>query len=180
MSRLCIITLLILLLCRGKESESEVTQLCPTLCNPMDCSPPGSSMGFSRQEHWSGCHRLLRILLLYVCPVDPTVWERYSSAPLYGATSVGNQAFRDVGICFGTLCCSFAVGLQSHHHHSVLIIATNGFMFGRASGFSLSFFSKVVLTIHGCLYFNIHLRIILSTHTHTQYLLRFRLGFHWI
>ena len=31
-----------------------VTQSCPTLCDPMDCSPPGSSMGFSRQEHWSG------------------------------------------------------------------------------------------------------------------------------
>ena len=25
-----------------KESESEVTQPCPTLCNPMDCSLPGS------------------------------------------------------------------------------------------------------------------------------------------
>ena len=32
-----------------------VTQLCPTLCNPMDCSPPGSSVhGFSRQEYWNG------------------------------------------------------------------------------------------------------------------------------
>ena len=30
-------------------------QTCPTLCDPMDCSPPGSlSMGFSRQEYWSG------------------------------------------------------------------------------------------------------------------------------
>ena len=27
---------------RGKK-ESEVTQLCPTLCNPMHCSLPGSS-----------------------------------------------------------------------------------------------------------------------------------------
>ena len=37
------------------KSESEVSQSCPTLCNPMDCSPPGSSaMGFSRQEYWSG------------------------------------------------------------------------------------------------------------------------------
>ena len=27
-----------------------VTQSCPTLCDPMDCSLPG---GFSRQEHWS-------------------------------------------------------------------------------------------------------------------------------
>ena len=26
------------------ESESEVRQLCPTLCNPMDCSLPGSSI----------------------------------------------------------------------------------------------------------------------------------------
>ena len=26
------------------ESESEVAQVCPTLCNPMDCSPPGSSV----------------------------------------------------------------------------------------------------------------------------------------
>ena len=30
-------------------------QLCLTLCNPIDGSPPGSSvLGFSRQEHWSG------------------------------------------------------------------------------------------------------------------------------
>ena len=26
------------------ESESEVTQSCPTLSDPMDCSPPGSSV----------------------------------------------------------------------------------------------------------------------------------------
>ena len=26
------------------ESDSEVTQSCPTLCNPMDCSLPGSSV----------------------------------------------------------------------------------------------------------------------------------------
>ena len=32
-----------------------VTQLCPTLCHPMDYSPPGPLvMGFSRQEYWSG------------------------------------------------------------------------------------------------------------------------------
>ena len=30
-------------------------QLCPTLCDPIDGSPPGSpSLGFSRQEHWTG------------------------------------------------------------------------------------------------------------------------------
>ena len=31
-------------------------QLCPTLCDPMDCvaHPVPLSMGFSRQEYWSG------------------------------------------------------------------------------------------------------------------------------
>ena len=36
-------------------------QSCPTLCDPIDGSPPGEwagenppSLGFSRQEHWSG------------------------------------------------------------------------------------------------------------------------------
>ena len=32
-----------------------VAQLCPTLCDPLDCNLPGSLfMGFSRQEYWSG------------------------------------------------------------------------------------------------------------------------------
>ena len=33
-----------LLQCMKVESESEVAQLCPTLSDPMDCSPPGSSI----------------------------------------------------------------------------------------------------------------------------------------
>ena len=44
-----------LLQCGKVKSESEVAQSCPTLSNPMDYSPPGPpSMGFSRQEYWSG------------------------------------------------------------------------------------------------------------------------------
>ena len=43
-----------LLQCMKVKSESEVAQLCLTLHDPMDCSLPGSSMGFSRQEYWSG------------------------------------------------------------------------------------------------------------------------------
>ena len=44
-----------LLQCMKVKSESEVAQLCLTLSNPMDYSPPGPpSMGFSRQEYWSG------------------------------------------------------------------------------------------------------------------------------
>ena len=50
------------------ESESEVAQLCPTLHNPMDCSPPGSSVHFPGKGIFRdfpgkntgvGCHRLL-------------------------------------------------------------------------------------------------------------------------
>ena len=44
-----------LLQCMKVKSESEVAQSCPTLRNPMDIAyqaPP--SMGFSRQEYWSG------------------------------------------------------------------------------------------------------------------------------
>ena len=33
-----------LLQCMKVRSESEVAQSCPTLSNPMDCSPPGSSI----------------------------------------------------------------------------------------------------------------------------------------
>ena len=41
--------------CLAHESFGLVAQLCLTLCNPMDCRLPGSSiMGFSRQEYWSG------------------------------------------------------------------------------------------------------------------------------
>ena len=32
-----------------------VTQLCPALCDAMDCNPPGSSVhGILQQEYWSG------------------------------------------------------------------------------------------------------------------------------
>ena len=38
-----------LLQCRKVKSESEVTQSCPTLSDPMDCSLPGSSVHGSFQ-----------------------------------------------------------------------------------------------------------------------------------
>ena len=32
-----------------------LTLSCPTLCDSLDCNPPGSSVhGFFRQEYWSG------------------------------------------------------------------------------------------------------------------------------
>ena len=44
------------------KSESEVAQSCPTLSDPMDCSPPGPSVpGDSPGKHTAvGCHALLQ------------------------------------------------------------------------------------------------------------------------
>ena len=56
-----------LLQCMKVKSESEVAQSCPTLSDPMDCSfqaPP--SMGFSRQEYWSGVPLPSLLLLLWM------------------------------------------------------------------------------------------------------------------
>ena len=40
---------------KKKDKESEVTQLCPTLCDPMPVAHQGPlSMEFCRQEYWSG------------------------------------------------------------------------------------------------------------------------------
>ena len=64
-----------LLQCMKVESEREVAQLCLTLCNPMDCSLPGSSIHGSLQARvlewvasaFSVLHiRVLKIELLYV------------------------------------------------------------------------------------------------------------------
>ena len=39
---------------KGVKVKVLVAQSCPTLCEPMDCSPPGSSVhGISRKECWS-------------------------------------------------------------------------------------------------------------------------------
>ena len=47
------------------KSESEVTQSCLTLCDPIDCSPPGSSIHgiFPGKSTGVGCHCLLQSLL---------------------------------------------------------------------------------------------------------------------
>src|SRR5574340_813676 len=52
-----------LLQCMKVKSESEVTQSCPTLRDPMDCSQPGSSIlgTFPGKNTRVGCHCLLRL-----------------------------------------------------------------------------------------------------------------------
>ena len=43
------------LILAAAAAAAKSLQLYPALCDPIDGSPPGSpSLGFSRQEHWSG------------------------------------------------------------------------------------------------------------------------------
>ena len=50
----------LLVLCLGgpvthaAAAAAKSLQLCPTLCDPIDGSPAPPSLGFSRQEYWSG------------------------------------------------------------------------------------------------------------------------------
>ena len=44
------------------ESESQVVQSCPTLCDPVNCSPPGSSV--QDKNTGVGCHFLLQGIFL--------------------------------------------------------------------------------------------------------------------
>ena len=58
-----------LLQCMKVKSESEVAQSCPTLSNPMDCSPPGSFLhpwDFPGESTGVGCHCLLQWWMIYL------------------------------------------------------------------------------------------------------------------
>ena len=57
-----------------KESESEAAQLCPTLCNPMDCSLPGISV------HGIFQARILEWVTIAFCRESswPRNWTRVS------------------------------------------------------------------------------------------------------
>ena len=63
------------------ESESEVAQLCPTLCDPMDCSLPGSSV-----------HGIFQATILEWAAIS---FSRGSSQP-----RDQTQVSRSVGRCF--------------------------------------------------------------------------------
>ena len=60
------------------ESESEVAQLCPSFCNPVDCSPPGSSI-----------HGILQARILEWVAIS---FSRESSQPGIEPTSPAMQA----------------------------------------------------------------------------------------
>ena len=61
-----------LLQCMKVKSESEVAQLCPALSDPMDCSPPGSSVhGIfqARVLEWGA------IAFSQIVYINPYIWN---------------------------------------------------------------------------------------------------------
>ena len=72
------------------KSAAKSLQSCPTLCDPIDGSPPGfPSLGFSRQEHWSGLpfpspmHERVKneSEVAQSCPTLATPWTAAYQAP---------------------------------------------------------------------------------------------------
>ena len=79
-----------LLQCMKVNSESEVAQSCPTVCDPMDCRLPAPlSMGFSRQEYWRSP------TLRRVQAVRPTGHHHYPSVPDFRGDDIGWKASKN-------------------------------------------------------------------------------------
>ena len=76
------------------RADCSDTQLCLTLCDPTDCSPPGSSVhGFPRQEYWSG--------LPFPTPGAPPNPETKPASPsvagrLFSAEPQGNEIIQRI------------------------------------------------------------------------------------
>ena len=71
--------------CAHHNFKVLVAQTCPTLCDPTDCSPPGSSTtGFSGQKYWNGLPRLPPGNLPHpgIEPGSPTLQANYLPSEL--------------------------------------------------------------------------------------------------
>ena len=89
-----------LLQCMKVKNESEVAQSCLTLVTPWTAAyqaPP--SMGFSRQEYWSGVSRLLRL--------TPLGCHKLSCSSLLAFAATSLQCFPHLG----PLNCSLTIDL---------------------------------------------------------------------
>ena len=109
-----------LLQCMKVRSESEVAQSCPTLCDPMDCSPPGSSIhgifqarvvdrGATAFSEQGGEHKRISLTVYRLDSGDPgvgraglCVWEE---APLPGLSPACRWSLAAFAVsCLWTCC----------------------------------------------------------------------------
>ena len=66
-----------LLQCMKVKSESEVTQLCPTLSDPMDCSLPGSSIHGIFQARVQRGFSKLKLCTVLLESLRAAIFEKY-------------------------------------------------------------------------------------------------------
>ena len=77
-----------IIICLATYAHAKSLQSCPTLCNPMDCSPPGSSIhGILWGKNTGvGCHALLQGIFLTqgsnLCLLCLLHWQVASLVPL--------------------------------------------------------------------------------------------------
>ena len=83
----------------GVKSVSEVTQSCPTLRDPMDCSPPGSSVHEIFQARVLEWGAIAFSILL--CEMSAIVWWFYHSLalPFFGI-GMKTDLFQSCGYCW--------------------------------------------------------------------------------
>ena len=74
------------------KSESEVAQSCPTLCDPMDCSPPGSSIHGIFQARVLEWVAMSTDINTDIC--DPLIFSKGSDTVHWGNNSVFQQRMR--------------------------------------------------------------------------------------
>ena len=93
-----------LLQCMNVKSEREVAQLCPTLCDPVDCSPPGSPVHgiFPGKNTGVGCHAQTIVCL----PVDHHILQSY-------CLNFGFYLKFVTETCFPSFLMSFSIELKS-------------------------------------------------------------------
>ena len=116
------------------ESESEVAQLCPTLCDPMDGSLPGFSVHrIPRQKYWSG---LWQPISFSRGPSQPRDWTRVShTAGRRFTIWATREAQKDKvsNLAFGT----YEIGRVKLEFH-FLHLLNREILFGLFKGFVIS------------------------------------------
>ena len=118
-------------------------QSCPTPCDPMDGSPPGSlSLGYSRQEHWSGLSfpspMCEREKWKWSCSVVSNSWWPHGPQPtrlLHPWDFPGKRT--------GVGCHCLLRDRKIHACNSVLLTLFNGFSTNFKSPVSINYFGNI-------------------------------------
>ena len=134
------------------KSENEATQSCPTLSDSVDCSPPGSSMGFSRQEYWSGVplpSPLDHIVVFFFLIWGGTSILSYSlvAVPIYNPSNSAQQfSFSHILANIFYSCYSFFTILTGRSWYLIVVLVFISLMTSDAEHLFIS-----LLTIANCI-----------------------------